>query len=444
MKKFITLCLIGLLFMTNTAYAYNEEETSIKMVNDVRRYYQDITSLTVDSALKEAAKNHSIYLNTYEKNNKEKVYTQDKENANFAGVYPWDRVASFNYDITKNPYTTELIYFSSEPAKQVFNYMINEPAYRVALLNPNYQHIGYYQENNKFVVELGGHRADTETVVYPFDEQKWVPYQYKNNDGVVTGYPITYTYYTSAEIEEIKLLKGSIIDGISGESVPYKVVTNEHDNLSNTLVLVPENPLEPNHPYKVNIRTNVVFAMGTEVPKTKEWSFNTGGRTSTYIYIAKDAKIKREEFASKLVRKANLDNMEPSTEEVMPYTDVPEQSLYKHDIMILKDLGIMQGYSETTFGYGEELTREEAVVLVMRLYNYKFNTDYTLYNNIRNAEFKDMEDVSSWAKQAVHVGYNLKVVNGYEDGYVRPKSLLNFKEAESLINQVMRYFGSTN
>lgn len=438
--KRIGLIILMSIITISTAMAASID-SNILSINDVREHYDsknermNLKALQINESLMKAAENHSNYLELYEQNTMDKIYIQDKDKPEFAGVYPWDRVAYYNYNITKNPYTNELIYYSKDDIKVIFNKMIDDPYYRVELFNPHYQDIGYAKNGDKLVIELGGRRSTfTREMVYPFEYQQLVPYQWENSEGDITGYPITFTAYTGTDIENIVPLHIRIIESSGkGGQLPYTVITPENDkNISNSLVIIPLAPLKPNTEYQVELTANIIYSIKASAEKTVNWTFKTGGRTSTVNYINKRDKIRREEFAELIIQTAKI----PLLVSDHVYDDVPKTSLYYKEIMTLRELGIMNGYSDNIFGYEDYLTREQASVMIMRLYNYLSNGDYT-NERVSASKFIDREQVSLWARKTIDTANYLGIIKGYQDGYFRPKTLLNFREAEDIINRVI-------
>ena len=76
--------------------------------------------------------------------------------------------------------------------------------------------------------------------------------------------------------------------------------------------------------------------------------------------------------------------------------------------------GIINGVSETVFGSGMELTRQDMVMIIYRAYKEKFSETETTKSPI------DIELISDYAKEGVEKLYSAGVVNGYEDGRFNP------------------------
>lgn len=86
--------------------------------------------------------------------------------------------------------------------------------------------------------------------------------------------------------------------------------------------------------------------------------------------------------------------------------------------------GIALGREDKTFGIGEGVTRQDLLVM--------------LYRNIKEkptaeAEFKDVDKIADYAKDAVMYFAEAGVVSGYEDGTFRPDSICTRAEAVMII-----------
>lgn len=59
----------------------------------------------------------------------------------------------------------------------------------------------------------------------------------------------------------------------------------------------------------------------------------------------------------------------PYVEEMM-YQDIPINSYYASSIGVITTAGLMKGVAEYTYGYGKPLTKEDAAIVALRLYQY--------------------------------------------------------------------------
>lgn len=163
-----------------------------------------------------------------------------------------------------------------------------------------------------------------------------------------------------------------------------------------------------------------------------------------------DDMITRAEFTAMLVRELDRENnnaLYSSYHEyitnVPNFIDVPETIWYYYYIERAKEMGLVNGIDFNLFEPERLLTREEAFTILMRIYKLAEQGKITISVSwkglsIFNAERSiqttptDMEQVSDWAKQEVQKGLDIKIVNGYLDGAIRPQQELTRAEASTL------------
>ena len=123
--------------------------------------------------------------------------------------------------------------------------------------------------------------------------------------------------------------------------------------------------------------------------------------------------ITREEFV-KLICEAF--GFGKSTGNV-PFTDVVSNGWYAPYISKAYELGIINGISESTFGVGAVLTREDMAVITCRAIEY---AGVTL--NYTANDFADTNMISDYALNSVSALANAGVVKGVGDGRFMPKN----------------------
>ncbi len=109
--------------------------------------------------------------------------------------------------------------------------------------------------------------------------------------------------------------------------------------------------------------------------------------------FAPDASLKREEFAKILSGAFKLTD----TNGAPVFLDVPYGAWYGKYTALVGASGLMTGVSESEFGVGENLSRQDLAVILMRFADKNaitLNTDNTIL-------YEDSEDVSDYAKDAV-------------------------------------------
>lgn len=444
LKKVLIILLIFVMSSV-TVYGYIITEEEIDYINDIRtniRLSEKEKLPIVHSSIEltQAALDHSLYLEEYN------LFThqQDRNKEMFSGIYPWDRATYYGY---KNIYIDELIVQSTNSIKNDIMRLIDNPYYRIDLLNPTYTDIGMAKTDDKLVVQLGGTKNKQEyRVAFPFNNQKnvpriWAPTKLESDPFRIYdvkapyGYPITYTVYSPIKIKKIEVVKNtaSLINKTNTINEKILINTPNTDNyLSNSVIILPLKPLDSNTEYEVKFTLQITFANNETKIDPIKWSFKTGNY-ATMSNIAEQDRMTRQQFAELIVDEYNLPV--PTTIK-NTYVDVKSNSTYAKYIYTLKELGIMSGYSDTTFGYDEYLTREQAFVIIMRLYNYLTGDDYRAMTIENYPQFVDMYRCSSWAKAAVNAAYDKEIIHGKPDNVLDPKAFINYGESKQIIKNL--------
>ena len=115
---------------------------------------------------------------------------------------------------------------------------------------------------------------------------------------------------------------------------------------------------------------------------------------------------------------------------------------YEKEAEILYSLGLYKGVSEIAYvpDLGSNLTREQAVVILTRLFGQQEHANKMTNLKINNAlkKFVDAEDISSWAKKEVAYAISKGYIKGIEkdDGYYfNPRGHLKGLDYASLVLQ---------
>nr|WP_246320517.1 S-layer homology domain-containing protein [Paenibacillus qinlingensis] len=88
--------------------------------------------------------------------------------------------------------------------------------------------------------------------------------------------------------------------------------------------------------------------------------------------------------------------------------------------------GIISGYTDTTFGPDDTITREQMAVIIVRAAHMNDKgTD--------GMEFTDNSAISEWAQAAVAVLTSKGLLNGYQDGTLKPQGISTRAEASAII-----------
>lgn len=134
--------------------------------------------------------------------------------------------------------------------------------------------------------------------------------------------------------------------------------------------------------------------------------------------------IKREEFVKIVVIAFGVYDKTLKSD----FADTNPDEWYSAYIASAKKAGIVNGISDTEFGLGKNITRQDMAVM---LYKGAMSKGYTF--NMSKLNFKDSNNVSDYAEDAVSALVSKGVINGYEDNSFRPKEFATRAQAAKMI-----------
>ncbi|WP_171687122.1 S-layer homology domain-containing protein [Paenibacillus planticolens] len=132
-----------------------------------------------------------------------------------------------------------------------------------------------------------------------------------------------------------------------------------------------------------------------------------------------DNKITRAEFVTVIFKALNL-----KAQDGKSFEDTSTHWA-KSAISTAAALGVVNGYTEQTFGPDEFITREQMAAIVIRAAQ--------MDPVAKNIDFSDRSSVSDWARSALETAIAKGLVNGYEDNTVKPQANTTRAEAVSVI-----------
>lgn len=135
--------------------------------------------------------------------------------------------------------------------------------------------------------------------------------------------------------------------------------------------------------------------------------------------------ITREELLTMLLRAYGINPNGAATDK---FSDVASDSWYASYVAKGIELGVTSGISDTEFGTGKYITRQEASAMACRIAE-AFGVSFTSGGDV----FTDDASIASWAKDSVYKLKNAKVINGVGDGSFAPESTCTRAEAAVII-----------
>ena len=109
--------------------------------------------------------------------------------------------------------------------------------------------------------------------------------------------------------------------------------------------------------------------------------------------------------------------MDPEMRE-LPFTDVRKDDWSYPYLCAAVKSGMIQGVSPKEFGYGQDVTREDAAVILERILQI---SGMELPAENEKTSFSDENDIADYAKEAVEKMQTAGILNGLPDGSFAPK-----------------------
>ncbi|MBP3359971.1 MAG: S-layer homology domain-containing protein [Clostridia bacterium] len=138
-----------------------------------------------------------------------------------------------------------------------------------------------------------------------------------------------------------------------------------------------------------------------------------------------NAPVKREEFVKMIVNAVKLYNKNAACD----FLDVDKNEWYYPYIASAHDNKIINGISETEFGIGSILTRQDMAVICYR--TAKERKDFLKNRDV--IEFADAESISEYAVEAVSELYTASYIEGMEDNKFEPLGIATRAQAAQML-----------
>lgn len=140
-------------------------------------------------------------------------------------------------------------------------------------------------------------------------------------------------------------------------------------------------------------------------------------------------KVTREEFVKMIILSVGLYDSASECD----FSDVSKSDWYYRYVASAVNANIINGLDNQSFGAGKYISREDMAVITARILK-RFNKVTTSAEN----QFSDRKDISEYAIESVNLLAGMQILNGFEDGSIRPKDNLTRAEAAKIIWMVMK------
>ncbi|MFB0846618.1 invasin domain 3-containing protein [Paenibacillus oleatilyticus] len=154
--------------------------------------------------------------------------------------------------------------------------------------------------------------------------------------------------------------------------------------------------------------------------------------------FAPEAEITRAELAALLARAMGL----PKAGDQAGFRDVSETNWYSGAVAAVKAYGIMDGFGDGTFGPDRKVSRQEAIVTLVRALRLA-DADSAASHGAGQADltvYTDRDQIGGWASDAIRTAIHAGLVNGYGDE-LRPQKTLTRAETAVLIYRMLLQAG---
>ncbi|SDY69802.1 S-layer homology domain-containing protein [Proteiniborus ethanoligenes] len=164
----------------------------------------------------------------------------------------------------------------------------------------------------------------------------------------------------------------------------------------------------------------------------------------TQRYFGPNLNMKRTDFAKWIVLAMDLAGEEEQTSRRTSRTQEEKPNLfadisgeypdYKY-IKAVKEKEIMSGVGDNKFAPEGNLTRAEAITIVIRA----LGLERLAPNPPFRTRFIDDNQIPLWAKKAIYVADQVGIAKGSTDGYIHPNEPMTKAEAAAFINRFITY-----
>lgn len=201
---------------------------------------------------------------------------------------------------------------------------------------------------------------------------------------------------------------------------------------SSVVVNVTKEELKQNIPEPIDVTNIAGFTDldGYEWAKESVNALVKAGVVAEGELFRPDDSVTRAEFVKMLVCAAGL----PDSNADCTFEDTSKDMWHYSYIASAYKNGVASGISDTLFGVGQDITRQEMAALAYRVLKVK-NKEVSL----ADCDFSDNNSISDWAITAVYALKNAGIINGVSQTEFAPLKNATRAEAAVIISRLMAY-----
>ncbi|WP_276355874.1 choice-of-anchor L domain-containing protein [Cohnella caldifontis] len=239
-----------------------------------------------------------------------------------------------------------------------------------------------------------------------------------------------------------------IPDGVDPAKITTGIVLEPNGNIRHVPTKVVQE--DGNYYAIINSLTNSTYSVIWH-PKTfedveKHWSRAYANEMGSRLVVegmddsrfAPDKAISRAEFAAILVRALGL---KEESGQANGFKDVKTGDWFADSVNTAFAYGLMTGYPGNDFLPGRTITREEAMVAIvkaLKLAGHPAATKAPGASNAALAKFIDAEQFSAWAQSSAEICVASGIVQGDAKGMARPKAVVTRAETAKMVMDMLQ------
>lgn len=145
--------------------------------------------------------------------------------------------------------------------------------------------------------------------------------------------------------------------------------------------------------------------------------------------FAPDQNVTREQFAKIIAEAFGIVDDEAQCE----FTDVAKGSWYEKYVASVYNMGIVNGVGNNMFGTGQSMTRQDMATMIIRAAK-ACDVDLGARSTFK---YNDHDRIADYAKEAVEILVECRIVSGYNDNTFRPTRNTTRAEVAKIVSGVL-------
>ncbi|WP_171650279.1 S-layer homology domain-containing protein [Paenibacillus foliorum] len=145
-----------------------------------------------------------------------------------------------------------------------------------------------------------------------------------------------------------------------------------------------------------------------------------------------DQAVTRAEFAALIARSMGLKPVSPSKN---IFNDIRSGDWFEGQVYAAAEVGIVSGYDDQTFRPNQQISRQEMAVMIYRAMKFAGFDDSSKAG--QNVVFADENLFENWAKEAISVMANKKIVEGVASGKYDPTATATRAQSSVILSRML-------